>query len=389
MGKAFGCGRTWAWAALWVGVAACGPAQAVVAPAPASYSGLYVFGDSLSDAGNVFAFSGATVPLSPPYFEGRFSNGPNYADLLAQQLGLTQNPIGLNPSLTPQAGGLFPYGSNYAWGGALTGAAVIPSPGLVTPPIYRATLPGAGELPSQLQMFALASGGAADPNALYVLWGGGNDLRDAVQFAHGQPQLSFSAGEQVVNAAIANLQSSLATLSLLGARHVLVPNVPDIGLTPEAKAWDDNPAFSLGSYATALTGYFNLRLSSMLQTFESGASPLDVMPFDTYGLMHDMAAHPGSYGLTNATDPCLQTGANSIYIGGAVCASPASMLYWDNHHPSATVHAVLAQQMAMAVGAVPEPSPAWLLMLGLVLLSWRRAAALARPASRPATITRK
>jgi hypothetical protein len=44
-------------------------------------STLVVFGDSLSDNGNLFNLIG--MP-SAPYWEGRSSNGPNYAEQLAK-----------------------------------------------------------------------------------------------------------------------------------------------------------------------------------------------------------------------------------------------------------------------------------------------------------------
>lgn len=339
------------------------------------YSGIYVFGDSLSDSGNVFAATsvspvppfGSATPLSPPYFYGRFSNGPNYADVLATKLGLAQNPAGLSPSLTPEAGALFPYGSNYAWGGASTGTAVLPVGGLNVPSIYRSTLPAAGELPSQLQLFGAAlqgAGHAADPNALYVLWGGGNDLRDAIQWAKDHPATAFSDGEAVVGAAIGNLQGALATLDAMGARHVLVPNVPDLGLTPETRDWNTNPQFSLTAYATALSGNFNVRLDGLLDSFQG----LSIIPFDTYALFNQVNANPGAYGIGNTSDACLP-GALSIFIGGTVCAAPDQYIYWDNHHPSATMHALLGE--AMYAAAVPEPQTAllWLIGIGMLLVA--------------------
>ena len=40
------------------------------------YSNVFVYGDSLSDTGNIYNASGHTIPQSPPYYMGRFSNGP-------------------------------------------------------------------------------------------------------------------------------------------------------------------------------------------------------------------------------------------------------------------------------------------------------------------------
>src|SRR5215470_1187686 len=78
---------------------------------------LAVFGDSLSDIGNV---SQATPFLTQPktpgpyYWNGRFSNGPIYAETLAAGLGL--------PALVNSASG----GTDYAYGGALTTGSPFP-----------------------------------------------------------------------------------------------------------------------------------------------------------------------------------------------------------------------------------------------------------------------
>ena len=77
------------------------------APA-APYTGMYVFGDSLSDTGNLYGASGGTVPgPSTAYTQGRFTNALNYVDGLAAGLGLSAAPSILG-------------GTNFAWGGART-----------------------------------------------------------------------------------------------------------------------------------------------------------------------------------------------------------------------------------------------------------------------------
>ena len=61
-------------------------ALALVAAPPSLFSGLVVFGDSLSDNGNFFAMTGGTFPPAP-YYQGRFSNGPVAVERLASRLG--------------------------------------------------------------------------------------------------------------------------------------------------------------------------------------------------------------------------------------------------------------------------------------------------------------
>src|SRR5262245_65983712 len=72
------------------------------------FSEVIVFGDSISDTGNGYIFTGGFA-AGPPYFDGRFSNGPVWVEALAQELGL--------PVPTPSLNG----GTNYAIGGEETG----------------------------------------------------------------------------------------------------------------------------------------------------------------------------------------------------------------------------------------------------------------------------
>jgi outer membrane lipase/esterase len=86
----------------------------------AGYSGLYIFGDSLSDSGNnavVLAPNVTPVPIAGnsfiptyPYASGRYTNGQTWAQTLASALGVNANPSLLG-------------GADYAFGGAQTGPA--------------------------------------------------------------------------------------------------------------------------------------------------------------------------------------------------------------------------------------------------------------------------
>ena len=123
------------------------------------FTAIYVFGDSYCDVGNLFAATGGAVPADPPYYNGRFSNGPVWVEHVANAWGLPHETLPLG-------------GTDYAWGGAfvtadhpLGGGAVIPS------------------VPHQVQLYLSQHGGKADPNALYVLEGGGNDIIDATGVA--------------------------------------------------------------------------------------------------------------------------------------------------------------------------------------------------------------
>ena len=107
------------------------------APAPAApFSAIYAFGDSLSDAGNAYIATGGATPVSPPYSDGRFSNGPVWVQDLSDFLGLGP----LAPSLAQPSA---PNRTDFAVGGAQTG----------TTPLHTA---GTSDLPSQLAQFQAA-----------------------------------------------------------------------------------------------------------------------------------------------------------------------------------------------------------------------------------------
>ena len=301
------------------------------------YDALYVFGDSLSDVGNDLLITSNAVPASPPYFAGRFSNGPNYADVLANGLGLplTGSTVG---------------GTGYAYGGARSD--------YVRPELVPF---GAKSYVEQIDAYKTSTSNVADPNGLYVLWIGSNDMGDVLT---GKNPVSVANG---VGAAIANtlgdLTTSIADLAGMGAKHFLIPNLPNLGLTPDVLALP--PA--VGAQVTGLTQAYNAALDSALNSFSS----LNLFRYDTFSASTDVFNNPADHGLTNVTQGCypgLEDG--SLPQGGSICATPGTYLFWDHEHPSAALHAILGNQMLQTL-AVPEPSEWVLFATGLGFLVWR------------------
>jgi thermolabile hemolysin len=113
------------------------------------FTDLFVFGDSLSDTGNVFASTAGLQPAAP-YFNGRYSNGPVWVETLAGGLGI---------SATNSLGG----GKNYAFGGAET-----------NPGAALSTL-GTANIGTQIALLS-GSGQTISSNSLVVVWAGANDF---------------------------------------------------------------------------------------------------------------------------------------------------------------------------------------------------------------------
>jgi phospholipase/lecithinase/hemolysin len=269
----------------------------LTASADSSYSALIVYGDSLTDNGNLFAAIG--YPPAP-YFNGRFSNGPVSSEQFAGLLGV--------PLL------------DFAWGGATSGLGNQVDGGSQT------TL-GALNLPGMMvELAKYPVPPALIPSSLFLVWGGANDFETG-----GSPTV-----------AAANIDAIVAALEAEGATHILVPGLPDLGLTPEF----------LG--VQAATDYTNAFNSALLAGLPPGATY-----FDTFAFLNGIEADPSKYGITNVTAPC--------FDGTTVCSNPSQYLFWDDIHPTTTVDTILAEQFDAAT--TPEPSPILLFGSGIVAMA--------------------
>jgi phospholipase/lecithinase/hemolysin len=304
----------------------------------APYSQFVVFGDSLSDAGNAAFITSNLFPPSPPY-AGSFSNGPTAAQYMANLLGV---------SVTLGWSGLNATANNYAVGGGLNGYGNY-NVQIGNPPGLGAAFPvmATTGIREQIERYSLVN--PVVPNAastLFMVWGGPNNVFLGAETG-GDPSV-------YIPAALADLSNDLLMLAGMGARHLFVPSMPDLGLTPEAR--NAGPAAMAG--LSALSAAYNGGLTLLLDGLETAFDPLgiDLFSFDTAAFFADVTANPAAFGLTNATNSCL-------FTAPTLCST---YLYFDNVHPTTAAHDLLALQFATAVGIVPEPATSWLLVITLV-----------------------
>ena len=260
-----------------------------------TYDAIYVFGDSYCDVGNIFAVTstaGQPTPPSPPYFHGRFSNGPIWVEHVASSMGLPMTPSQLG-------------GTDYAVGGAEVTAPVVTA---------RGTIPS---VPQQVLLYLSQHGGKADPKALYILQGGGNDILNATG---GSPQqLGFEIA--------LGLSESELLLRQAGAKNFLIPNLFDISLVPAGRA---NAAFAQqASIAT------NESLNELL-AIEQLLQGIRIRRINVFSLLQSISSDATHFGFTDIVDPCINPVTN------AVCADPDHTFFWDTFHPTEFGHAFFA-----------------------------------------------
>lgn len=277
-----------------------------------SYSKLVVFGDSLSDPGNAFALTGQfsiqpfTLIPDAPYARGgmHFSNGKTWAEVLAKDLHLPSGPAFRNPRLF----------SNYAVGGG------------------RARSVTGADLTDQVSLFLGQHNSVADPDALYVILIGGNDIRDAIAAFQSDPTGDTSG--QILQAAVTSVAGNIQSLAAAGAHHFLIGNAPNLALVPAVLQQGALAQF----LAQLLSTQYNEALDGTVDALASAFS-LDVMKLDIFGLLQSLVSEPQQIGLTDVTDTCIHPGV----IVHAVCRDTDDYLFWDGIHPTHTVHEFIAQ----------------------------------------------
>ena len=284
------------------------------------YNSVTFFGDSLTDGGYFSPITKGTPPLGLGFNEsGQFTTNPDnvWATSFAEQLGTTSvaNTVG-----SPQTG------NNYAIGGARAGVDIVNTDFGVNVPVASVNTQVSGYLANN----------KVDSNGMYVVWGGANDLlAAATNPATAINTVSAAAGSQV--AAIKALKDN-------GANYILVPNIPDIGLTPTAIA----AGAGFQSSGTMLANLYN-------QSMYSGAvaTGANIIPLDTFSLLQQVAANPTAYGFTNVTQAACTT-ASSLLCGSNNLVTPGaneSYFFADGIHPTGRAHQMIADYASAVVTA--------------------------------------
>jgi len=265
-----------------------------------AYDAIYVFGDSYSDVGNASIATGGAYP-GPLYFSGRFSNGPIWVEHVAGAMGL--------PMLPFLAGG-----TDYAVGGAW-----------VTEPqlIAGQTVP---DVPQQVLLYLSQHAGKADPNALYIIQGVGNDILGNLATSGLTPQrLGFEIALGIADSEL--------LLRRAGARNFLIPNLFNAGLLPAAQA---NPSF-----ATAASTATNQNLKTLLG-LEMLLQGIRIQRIDVFSLLQAVQTDPTHFGFTDIITPCLINAPT-------VCADPDHTYFWDSYHPTEFGHSFFAVTVVNAL----------------------------------------
>lgn len=309
-----------------------------------------LFGDSLSDNGNLYKMTLKIMPKDPPYYAGRFADGPVWTDHLERHFLVNHNiPL-----------------KNYAVGGATV----------------KLRSPLDGNLPyalgGQIYYYYLHTLWQDRSKTLFMIWLGANDYTAGATNVYVQT-------EEVIKVMASNIEDLISH----GAQHFFIVNLPDLSLTPYALV---RPAeFREG--LKQLSKEHNRKLALMIAEFRRKYPQFEFIEFDVETFMYDLVANIQKYNekyhenFKNITEACwvggytLQQSAHAQaalraelkavmplgkaeetaqYItqtpslmeaynvaaayrrGLAPCDHPGEYLFWDSLHPTAPLHRIAA-----------------------------------------------
>lgn len=281
----------------------------VAAPRLLAYNAIYAFGDSLTDTGN------DPAPATN-YFQGRYSNGALWIESLSPRLGLTYNPA-----------------SNFAESGGETSDAL-----------------------AQVQQFIAPTNAA---QALFVVWAGGND------FIHNFTQgINDGFWSTLISQSVGNVSNSVVQLYARGARTVMVPNQVDLSRIPLVLN-SGYPAFVF-TYLSNQVSQFNAQLASAITAIATAQPDLQLIRPDVHTRFGTVLGNLAADGFTKANPDAL----NDPALSDKSFDGPGQdYLFWDEIHPTAKAHALVAQWF---FEALPRPVLAITVAGGSVELNLRQ-----------------
>ncbi len=310
-----------------------GAGTSAFAQTPPAFTQIVVFGDSLSDTGNVRdrtgSVSGGTVDYPSHTFNfsnGRFTNDDQTDPSSALYLGVWHEQLALGflslPIATYSQGG----GLNYAFGGGTTNDGTHEEVAVSTPfGDVTITVDDMGK-----QMDDYLASHLVDPAALYVVWGGGNDLRN-----------DDSPGN--VTATAARATALAGRLINAGAQYIMVPNVPPLGDIPRYL----NDPERVNSLNLASENY-RRELSADLDALLGSLAPQGITPTiyrpDAWTNTIRMFSDGLRYGFVNTYAPAQDNSVN-----------PDQFLFWDDVHPTTAGHYQIAKAAFESITVPPAP----------------------------------
>ena len=282
------------------------------------YTTIVVFGDSLSDTGNVAHLTaeqpgGVRIPGPlANYTDGRFTDGADTMPHATKYFNTWVEQFAASLPSQPEVRDSLDGGTNYAYGFATTAGGTSP----LTLGPFTVQIENIGQ---QITDY-LSTHPKIDNHTLFIVWGGAIDL------------LNATSSQDVFNAALRQTLN-IQRLIEAGATQIMVPNLPPLGLTPRLNgSVGGSPAAALAANTASLLFNADLAIGlSVLHDFY-GWRHVAIFQLDVFKLLRNVVSAPGAYSLVDVRDPAQ----------GQLTVNPDRFLFWDDLHPTTRGHNILA-----------------------------------------------
>ena len=289
----------------WTNVSAIEPFSVFWNSMHPQYSDMFVFGDSLSDAGNTYSAFG--TPESPPYWQGRYSNGKNWVDFTGDWVGFS-NVAGRGGST----------GNNRAFGGAATG--------------------------NGMQFFVIENIGKQvddwdqnnnlGPSDAVAIWGGGNDL--------------VNYGATNAQALVDNLEDHAEQLIAAGGQEFIFFELPPLEKTPSESGSSEEDKQELAQRVAD----FNAGMATMVANLNStyGVATHLIPIWIGFEMLYWSGEH---FGITNVTHAACEHDGATCDSNDPIAPNVEEYIFFDNLHPTETTHYAVGLFLRQKVG-IPD-----------------------------------
>ncbi|KAK4355236.1 hypothetical protein RND71_024207 [Anisodus tanguticus] len=306
----------------------------------------YMFGDSLIDVGNNnyfvsiiianFPYNGVDYPGGKP--TGRFCNGKNTADFLAEKLGIPTPP----PYLADK-NNQFPKGVSFASGGA--GVFNTTNGDIISKALHFSQQVQFFSFVQQRLVKQLGSDGAMKQlsKSLFVIVIGSNDIINYFKSDSKLPKAT--PPQQYVDQMVSILQSQLKKLHGLGARKFVITAVGSVGCIPLLRYQSANNSGECSQQANFWADKYNQQLKSMLQGLKAELKDINYSFFDTYNLLLNVIQNPATYGFSEVKAACCGFGRLGAKLPctplALFCSNRSNHVFWDRYHPTEAADRVI------------------------------------------------
>ncbi|WCJ39328.1 GDSL lipase [Euphorbia peplus] len=299
---------------------------------PNKSSALFIFGDSLFDAGNNNYIKSATFKANIwPYGEsffmyptGRFSDGRIIPDFIAEYQKLPLVPPFLKPGKK-----YYEYGVNFASAGA--GALLETLEGTV---VDLKTQIGyfRNAIKEMCQKLGDKGTNSLISKSLFLFSVGGNDYA----FSKSSSEFQSYTAQEFVDIVIGNFTYAIKEIYKSGGRRFGIVNIGDYGCAPFMRA--QNNSGGCFEQLTVLIKLHNTALSNLLRDLQKELKGFEFSVLDFYTLLSERINNPSKYGFKEGKTACCGSGAfrGILNCGGKdqyeLCESPSDYLFFDAVH---------------------------------------------------------